>query len=261
MRGKTSFVPNPDGERLALPSVRPVSRPRARRESIHKKSARARSIAGRMAELYPGLECPLVHRNSFELLVAVILSAQCTDAAVNKVTPALFERFPSAAALALASTDEIEALIRRLGLFRAKARSLKRCTRQLIDEFGGEVPSSMEALTRLAGVGRKTANVIRGHAFGEPGIAVDTHCKRVSRRLGLTRQQEPAKIERDLARLLPPEQWTGFSHRLILHGRAVCHARRPRCSACAVLALCPAGTAERGPGMTVDGFSPTDLPE
>ena len=234
-------MPHPGGERHTLPTPRA----RARRESIREKSARARSIGARLAEHYPGLECPLVHRNTFELLVAVILSAQCTDAAVNQVTPALFERFPSAAALARASTEEIETLIRRLGLFRAKARSLKRCAQQLVDEFGGEVPSSMKALTRLAGVGRKTANVIRGHAFGEPGIAVDTHCKRVSRRLGLTRQQDPVKIESDLTRLLPPEQWTEFSHQLILHGRAVCHARRPRCSACPLFALCPRRNAEK----------------
>ena len=201
---------------------------------------RAGAIASRLAENYPGLECPLVHRNAFELLVAVILSAQCTDVAVNTVTPALFERFPTPAVLADAPLADIEALIRRLGLFRAKARSLKRCAQQLVEEFGGNVPNSMEALTRLAGVGRKTANVIRGHAFGQPGIAVDTHCKRLSRRLGLTRQADPVKIEADIARLLPPEQWTGFSHRLILHGRSVCHARKPNCASCELAAFCPA---------------------
>ena len=169
----------------------------------------------------------------------MILSAQCTDAAVNKVTPALFRRYATPAALSRASIADIEALIRTLGLFRAKARSLKRCAQQLVQEFNGKVPATMGELTRLAGVGRKTANVILGHAFDTPGIAVDTHCKRLSRRLGLTRQQDPTKIEHDLARLLAPEQWTGFSHRLILHGRAVCHARKPACEKCAFHELCP----------------------
>jgi endonuclease III len=204
------------------------------------------AIAKRLTALYSGTDCPLVHQNTFELLAAVILSAQCTDAAVNKVTPELFRRFPAAAALAQAHISEIETLIRTLGLFRAKAKSLKRCARQLVEEFAGRVPSAMEDLTRLAGVGRKTANVIRGHAFALPGIAVDTHCKRLSRRLGLTREQDPTKIERDLSRILPPEEWTGFSHRLILHGRKVCHARKPDCDKCALGSLCPSnGTAKR----------------
>jgi endonuclease-3 len=169
----------------------------------------------------------------------VILSAQCTDAAVNKVTPELFRRFPAPSLMAQTSTSAIESIIRTLGLFRAKAKSLQRCARQLVEEFGGEVPSAMDDLTKLAGVGRKTANVIRGHAFGIPGIAVDTHCRRLSRRLGLTRQQDPVKIERDLSKILPPQEWTNFSHRLIIHGRQVCHARNPACHRCALGALCP----------------------
>jgi endonuclease-3 len=181
----------------------------------------------------------LIHSNTFELLVAVILSAQCTDAAVNKTTPELFRRYPTPAALSRAAIPEIEKLIRKLGLFRAKAKSLKRCAQQLLDDYDGEVPSTMEQLTRLAGVGRKTANVILGHAFKKPGIAVDTHCKRLSRRLALTRQHDPAKIEQDLAGLLAPEQWTNFSHRLILHGRAVCHARTPACGDCVLSEICP----------------------
>jgi len=212
-----------------------------RREPAQEKAARANRIAERLAGLYPGIECPLKHRNVFELLIAVILSAQCTDAAVNKVTPALFDRYPSPAELARAAPAAIEPYIRSLGLYRAKAKALKNCARQLMDEFGGEVPSSMEDLTRLAGVGRKTANVVRGHGFGIPGIAVDTHCKRLSQRLGLTRHADPAKIEDDLAKILRPEQWTPFSHRLILHGRALCHARNPACSHCALLPLCPTG--------------------
>lgn len=196
-------------------------------------------IAAGLAHAYPNIEVPLKHRNAFELLIAVILSAQCTDEAVNRVTPELFRRYPGPEKLAGAWTGDIEAVIRSLGLFRAKAKSLQRCASQLIEEFGGKVPSSMEELTRLAGVGRKTANVILGHAFGTPGIAVDTHCKRVSRRLGLTRHEAPEKIEADLSRLLPVEDWTDFSLRVIIHGRRVCHARRPDCAGCALAALCP----------------------
>ena len=219
-----------------LKSAKPTAR---KRETLAEKSIRAHALAARLAGLYGDVECPLIHRNTFELLIAVMLSAQCTDAAVNKVTPALFARYPDPAALANASISDIESLIRTLGLFRAKAKSLKRCAEQLIQDFAGAVPSAMDDLTRLAGVGRKTANVIRGHAFAIPGIAVDTHCRRLARRLGLTRQQDPAKIERDLARILAPPQWTGFSHRLIIHGRRVCYARKPNCAACTLSALCP----------------------
>jgi endonuclease-3 len=214
-------------------------RRRAKRETQTAKSQRAITLAERLARLYPTVACPLTHDNTFELLVAVILSAQCTDDAVNKVTPALFHHYPDPQALAEATIADIEALIRTLGLFRAKAKSLKRCARQLVDEFNGRVPSTMEELTRLAGVGRKTANVIRGHAFAIPGIAVDTHCGRLSRRLGLTRNLDPVKVENDLARLLPPDEWTGFSHRLIIHGRRVCFARKPACGKCALSELCP----------------------
>jgi endonuclease III len=221
------------------PQARQRRVPRSRRESLQAKSTRAGAIAARLAQDYPGLECPLDHRNTFELLVAVILSAQCTDEAVNKVTPELFRRYPDPEKLARASTEDIEKHIRRLGLFRAKARSLKRCAKQLLEEFNGQVPSTMKELTRLAGVGRKTANVVLGHAFGIPGIAVDTHCRRVAIRLGLTRDQDPVKIESDLCRLLPPEEWTAFSHRLILHGRKVCFARKPACDRCMLSDLCP----------------------
>lgn len=222
------------------PPVSAKARSRAR-ETLSDKSARAARIAAGLAELYGEVACPLTHRNNFELLVAVILSAQCTDAAVNKVTPGLFARYPDPAALALASLDDIASCIRTLGLFRAKAKSLKRCAEQLVRDHNGAVPSAMEDLTKLAGVGRKTANVIRGHAFGEPGIAVDTHCRRLSRRLGLTRQQDPVKIESDLARILPPAEWTNFSHRLIIHGRRVCSARKPACRRCTLNDLCPSG--------------------
>ena len=236
MSGAGAELRRADSSKNAKPTAR-------KRETLEEKSVRAGALAARLNDLYGDVECPLTHRNIFELLIAVILSAQCTDAAVNKVTPALFDRYPTPAALADAVISEIEFLIRTLGLFRAKAKSLKRCAGQLVDEFAGAVPSMMEDLTRLAGVGRKTANVIRGHAFNIPGIAVDTHCGRLSRRLGLTRQQDPVKVEKDLARILPPAQWTGFSHRLIIHGRRVCAARRPACARCTLSDLCPSSSA------------------
>ncbi|MGH7783653.1 MAG: endonuclease III [Candidatus Binatia bacterium] len=206
---------------------------------MHEKTARIRAISAGLAQAYPELEVPLTHENIFQLLIAVILSAQCTDVAVNKVTPELFRRFPSPRRMAEAEVQEIENIIRTLGLFRAKAKSLKSCAQHLVKEFNGEVPATMEQLTCLAGVGRKTANVILGHVFDTPAIIVDTHCKRLSRRLGLTRSDDPKKIETDLTKLLPPCEWTGFSHRLIIHGRRVCYARKPDCKNCLVNQLCP----------------------
>ncbi|HXG50576.1 MAG TPA: endonuclease III [candidate division Zixibacteria bacterium] len=204
----------------------------------------ARAVAAALAQAYPAPGMPLRHRNAFQLLVATILSAQCTDAAVNRVTPGFFRLFPDACGLAAASTGAIESAIRTLGLYRVKARSLKRCAAQLVEEFGGRVPSTLEDLTRLAGVGRKTANVLLGHLFGAPAVIVDTHCARLARRLGLTREHEPRKIERDLEELLPPPLWTSFSQRLILHGRQVCRARKPACGRCVLLRLCPTGARE-----------------
>ncbi len=210
-----------------------------KRETAEEKKRRTAAIGRRLAQAYPGLRVPLDHKNTFELLVAVMLSAQSTDEMVNRVTPELFRRYGSSQALARAPLKSIEALIRRLGLFHAKALALKKMSRQLMEKHAGEVPATMEELTSLPGVGRKTANVILGHAFGIPGIIVDTHCKRVSRRLGLAREEDPEKIERDLMKLLPPEEWTGFSHRLVLHGRRVCYARKPDCARCPVNDLCP----------------------
>jgi endonuclease-3 len=212
---------------------------RDKRESIDEKRARARKIGALLESAYPEVQCPLIHSSRFELLVAVILSAQCTDAAVNKVMPELFRRFPTPADLAAAPVVEIESVIRRLGLFRAKAKSLKQCAEQLIRKYNAQVPSSMAELTDLAGVGRKTANVILGHGFNLPGIAVDTHCRRVSSRLGLTREDDPLKIETDLSRLFSLSEWTGVSHRLIIHGRRVCHARKPACARCPLATVCP----------------------
>lgn len=209
------------------------------RESIKDKRHRIEAIAGRLAEAYPDIRVPLHHRNHYELLVATILSAQCTDEQVNRITPNLFCNYPTPQRLADAPLGKIERLIRPVGLFRSKARALKKCAQQLVENHRGRVPDTMEALTRLAGVGRKTANVILGNAFGTPGIVVDTHVKRLSRRLGLTNQQEPNKIEQDLMRLLPSELWSPFSHCLIFHGRKVCHARKPACTACFLNDLCP----------------------
>ncbi len=208
-------------------------------ESAKQKKHRAQVIAKRLGRAYPEIRVPLHHKNNYELLVATILSAQCTDEMVNKVTPDLFRRYPTPKDLSMAPQSEIEKLIRRLGLFRAKARALKSCAKELIEQYNGEVPSTMEALTQLPGVGRKTANVILGHAFAIPGIVVDTHCKRVSRRLGLTKSATPDRVETDLMKVLPPEEWTGFSHRLILHGRKICFARKPKCRECVLNDLCP----------------------
>ncbi len=260
MPEKTPFTSSAGAEvaRSAAGSKRRV-RPR-KRETLREKSVRAQRIAKRLALAYPKVECPLIHRNHFELLVAVMLSAQCTDAAVNKVTPELFRCYPDPASLSGASTHDIEALIRTLGLFRAKAKSLQLCARQLIDENGGRVPSTMEQLTRLAGVGRKTANVMLGHAFGAPAIAVDTHCKRLANRLGLSRNQDPTKIEDDLGELLPPEEWTGFSHRLILHGRSVCYAHKPACERCVLKEFCPSKEISSGSARGDGEENPTGKP-
>ena len=242
LRARKPFMSRAEASAPAPRGVREGRPRRRRRESLQAKSARARTIAARLAAEYPSLECPLVHRNTFELLIAVILSAQCTDAAVNQVTPELFRHYPDARKLSQASTQEIENYIRRLGLYRGKAKPLQACARQLLEEFGGEVPSTMEELIRLAGVGRKTANVILGHAFRIPGVAVDTHCRRLSNRLDLTEHQDPAEIEKDLCRLLPPKEWTAFSHRLIIHGRNICFARRPACNKCSLSDLCPSSS-------------------
>jgi endonuclease-3 len=190
--------------------------------------------------LYDGADCALRHRNAFELLVATILSAQCTDERVNKVTPALFRRYPTPSKMAKAPLPELEGLIRSTGFFRQKAKSLSVTAQRLATDHGGEVPRTMEALLALRGVARKTANVVLGNAYGiASGVVVDTHVGRLSRRLGLTRHTDPVKIEKDLTRKIPAADWIWFSHALITHGRTVCDARRPRCGDCPVRALCP----------------------
>jgi endonuclease III len=201
--------------------------------------SRARRIVGRLAQLYPDPQCALHHADPLQLLVATILSAQCTDAMVNRVTPALFARYPDAAAFAAADPRELEKYIQRTGFFRNKARNLIACCQQLVARHGGQVPATMEELVPLPGIGRKTANVILGNAFGTPGIPVDTHVGRLSQRMGLTRETNPVKIERDLMALIPKKEWTLFGHRMIFHGRQVCHARKPRCAGCALARLCP----------------------
>ena len=201
--------------------------------------SRARRIVGRLAQLYPDPQCALHHADPLQLLVATILSAQCTDAMVNRVTPALFARYPDAAAFAAADPKELETYIQRTGFFRNKARNLIACCQQLVAKHGGQVPATMEELVPLPGIGRKTANVILGNAFGTPGIPVDTHVGRLSRRMGLTRETNPVKVERDLMALIPKKEWTRFGHRMIFHGRQVCHARRPRCAECTLARLCP----------------------
>lgn len=198
-----------------------------------------------LAEAYPDAHCELDHDGPFQLLVATVLSAQCTDARVNGVTPGLFARFPSPRAYAQADPVELEDLIRPTGFFRSKTASLIGIGRALVERFDEQVPGRLEDLVTLPGVGRKTANVVLGNAFGVPGITVDTHVGRVARRLVWTRSTDPLEVEADLAVLFPPEDWTMLSHRLIFHGRRTCFARRPACGRCPVADLCPsAGTGE-----------------
>jgi endonuclease-3 len=202
-----------------------------------------------LAEEYPGDArqlCALEHANAFQLVVATILSAQTTDEGVNEVTPALFRAYPGPEELAGADLGELEALIHRTGFFRNKARSLKGMATVLVERFGGQVPSTIEDLTTLPGVGRKTANVIRSVGLGLPGLPVDTHVGRVSRRLGLTTETDPVKAEHELSALLPPAEWGSFSLRLILHGRRVCVARRPRCVDCVLNDFCPSAQLPTG---------------
>ena len=206
---------------------------------------RALETVRRLAEVYPAA-CELDHRNAFQLTIATILSAQTTDRAVNSISPALFARYPDAWALAAAEAAEVEAIIKPTGFFRAKARAIMGCAAALCERFDGEVPPRMEDLVTLPGIGRKTANVILGVAFGVPGFAVDTHVIRLSNRLQLVQTQDPQKIEQVVCRLVPKEEWTGLSLRLILLGRRVCEARRPRCEDCPLNDFCPSSLVAPG---------------
>jgi len=199
-----------------------------------------KSVAERLSELYPASRCSLDFRSPLELLLATILSAQCTDRRVNQVTPELFRRWPTAARLAAARQEDVEEVIRSTGFFRAKAKNLLGCCQGLVERHGGEVPVTLAELVKLPGVGRKTANVVLGVGFGRAeGIVVDTHVGRICRRLDLTRRTDAVNAERDLVAVVPRGQWIVFSHQLIDHGRAVCLARRPRCAGCGLADLCP----------------------
>jgi endonuclease-3 len=197
-----------------------------------------REVLSLLKREYPEAHCALSHRSAFELLIATILSAQCTDERVNQVTPALFQRFPDAEAMAEASLSEIEGLIQSTGFYKNKAQSLKKTSRILVDQHGGQVPSDIESLVALRGVGRKTANVIRGTIFGIPAIVVDTHVGRLSRRLGFTKHHDPVKVEFEMMEIIEQADWTLSNHLLIDHGRAVCQARKPRCEDCVARSFC-----------------------
>jgi endonuclease III len=214
---------------------RPAKKPRRNPLSPERISA----LLEALAKAYPGAECALHHRNPWELLVATILSAQCTDARVNMVTPALFQKFPTPTDFAHAPLVEIEEQIRSTGFYHNKAKSLNGAARRLVEEYSGKVPQTMEELLTLPGVARKTANVVLGVAFGKAvGVVVDTHVLRLSRRLELTRATEPIQVEKDLMKIIPQDHWIAFSHEMIHHGRQVCIARKPRCPDCTLEPLC-----------------------
>ena len=211
-----------------------------RRQRLPKKQ-RALEVLARLKRLYPDATCSLDYETPVQLLVATILSAQCTDERVNLVTPALFARFPDARAMAEADLSELETLVRSTGFYRNKAKNIQGACRKIVTDFGGEVPQTMAELTSLPGAARKTANVVLAHAFGiNAGVTVDTHVKRLTNRLGFTKHSDPKKIEQDLMKLLPQADWENWSIRLIYHGRAVCNARKPACDRCELADLCAA---------------------
>ncbi|MEB3356625.1 MAG: endonuclease III [Synechococcales bacterium] len=225
-------------------SVTKTSAPRGRVTRRSGKPKRALEILARLKQLYPDATCSLDYETPVQLLVATILSAQCTDERVNKVTPELFRRFPDAAAIASADLAELENLVRSTGFYRNKAKNIQAACRMIMEAFGGEVPSNMDDLLKLPGVARKTANVVLAHAYGiNAGVTVDTHVKRLTNRLGLTTYTDPIRIERDLMALLPQPDWENWSIRLIYHGRAVCMARNPACDRCPLADLCPTAPA------------------
>ena len=200
----------------------------------------AAEVAAGLAKEYADAECALLHKNAFELLIATILSAQCTDQRVNLVTPELFRKWPTPEAMSQAKVADLEKTIQSTGFFRNKAKNILGCCQKLVEEHRGEVPQNLDELVKLPGIGRKTANVVLGTAFGFPsGVVVDTHVTRLCYRLGLTKHTNAVKIEQDLIKLLPEEEWINFSHRLIHHGRRICNARKPLCGKCVLLAICP----------------------
>ncbi|MCX6428144.1 MAG: endonuclease III [Actinobacteria bacterium] len=217
-------------------------------QSSTSKSARAMYRA--LSKTYPEVRCELDFATPLQLLIATVLSAQCTDKRVNQVTPALFKRYKNVKAFAQADLHEIEELVHSTGFFRAKARNIKGLAMKIQSDFAGEVPSTLEELITLPGVGRKTANVVLGHAFDIPGITVDTHFGRLSRRFGWSSQKDPVKVESEVGELIPEKEWTNLSQRMIWHGRRVCHSRKPACGACTLATLCPSfGIGETDPAL------------
>jgi endonuclease-3 len=209
------------------------------RESLPEKKVRAKVIYRQLSKSYPNVRCELDYKNAFQLLVATVLSAQCTDKRVNQTTPALFKKYPNPQKIANADLRDIQKLVKSTGFFRAKAKNIKGLSNKIMEEFDGKVPSNLEDLITLPGVGRKTANVVLGHAFRIPGITVDTHFGRLSRRFGWSKQNNPVKVELEVGELIPEKEWTNLSQRMIWHGRRVCHSRKPACGACALAKLCP----------------------
>ncbi len=211
----------------------------AKADIVSERKKRARSVIRQLKKLFPVAECALHHESAFQLLVATILSAQCTDERVNKSTPELFQCYPDAEALKNSTQDDVEAIVKPLGFFRNKAKNIRAMAAMLVDEFDGEIPLDIESMVKLPGVGRKTASVVLGTWYGIPsGVVVDTHVRRISNLLGLTTSQNPDIIERDLIEILPKKEWIEYSHRIIYHGRATCIARRPQCTECGLLKHC-----------------------
>jgi endonuclease-3 len=209
------------------------------RKSLPEKKVRAKAIYRQLTKSYPNVRCELDYNSAFQLLVATVLSAQCTDKRVNQTTPALFKKYPNPKKMAKADLIDIQRLVKSTGFFRAKAKNIKGLSNKIMEEFDGDVPSNLEDLITLSGVGRKTANVVLGHAFGIPGITVDTHFGRLSRRFGWSKQSDPVKVEFEVGELIPEKEWTNLSQRMIWHGRRVCHSRKPACGACPLAKLCP----------------------
>jgi len=206
---------------------------------LPEKKVRAEVIYRQLSKSYPNVRCELDYKNAFQLLVATVLSAQCTDKRVNQTTPALFKKYPNPQKMAKADLKDIQNLVKSTGFFRAKAKNIKGLSNIIAEQFDGNVPSNLEDLISLPGVGRKTANVVLGHAFGIPGITVDTHFGRLSRRFGWSKQNNPVKVEFEVGDLIPKKEWTNLSQRMIWHGRRVCHSRKPACGACTLAKLCP----------------------
>jgi endonuclease III len=209
------------------------------RKSLPEKKVRAKAIYRQLTKNYPNVRCELDYNSTFQLLVATVLSAQCTDKRVNQTTPALFKKYPNSKKMAKADLNDIQRLVKSTGFFRAKAKNIKGLSNKIMEEFDGDVPSNLDDLIALPGVGRKTANVVLGHAFDIPGITVDTHFGRLSRRFGWSKQNDPVKVEFEVGELIPEKEWTNLSQRMIWHGRRVCHARKPACGACPLAKLCP----------------------